>query len=105
MFVRSAIISSVICLFTNNAIKLIYSRPNKSFSIINDDKNNIYLAYIKNINLKKISESNDTLNIFAKFSDFKIKNSLYESFDNLVNKKYQIEINQKTLERVKNNFN
>ena len=36
--------------FSIDAIKLIYSLPEKSFVLINDALNNIYLAYIKKIN-------------------------------------------------------
>ena len=36
--------------FSSDAVKLIYSMPERSFILINDALNNIYLAYIKKIN-------------------------------------------------------
>ena len=54
---------------------------------------------------KKLTKGAGQSNIFSQFADHKVKNNLYISYDNVVNKKYKIEINQKTLERVKNNFN
>ncbi len=92
-------------IFSTDSIKLVYSKPNNSLSLINDANKNIYLAFIKDIKSKKLTKSDGEINILSKFSDYKIKNSLYNSYDNVVNKNYKIEINQKTLERVKNNFN
>ena len=92
-------------IFSPNSIKLIYARPNGSFSIINDINKNIYLAHIKNIKSKKLTKNGSQVNILTQLADHKIKNNLYNSYDNVVNDKYKIEINEKTLERVKNNFN
>ena len=92
-------------IFSPNSIKLIYARPNGSFSIINDINKNIYLAHIKNIKSKKLTKNGSQINILTQLADHKIKNNLYNSYDNVVNDKYKIEINEKTLERVKNNFN
>ena len=66
---------------------------------------NIYLAHIKNIKSKKLTKNGSQVNILTQLADHKIKNNLYNSYDNVVNDKYKIEINEKTLERVKNNFN
>ena len=92
-------------IFSADSIKHIYTKPNNSFSLINDSEKNIYLAYIKNIKSKKLTKGAGQSNIFSQFSDHKVKNNLYISYDNVVNKKYKIEVNQKTLERVKNSFN
>ena len=35
--------------FEINAVELLYSLPLNSFTLINDEKNNIYLAKIKNL--------------------------------------------------------
>ncbi|MFL2896611.1 MAG: SurA N-terminal domain-containing protein [Candidatus Pelagibacter sp.] len=91
--------------FSAESIKHIYTKPNNSFSLINDSKRNIYLAYVKNIKSKKLTKGAGQSNIFTQFADHKVKNNLYISYDNVVNKRYKIEINKKTLERVKNNFN
>ena len=91
--------------FSAESIKHIYTKPNNSFALINDPKRNIYLAYVKNIKSKKLTKGAGQSNIFTQFADHKVKNNLYISYDNVVNKRYKIEINKKTLERVKNNFN
>ena len=89
--------------FTIDAVKLIYSLPQKSFALINDPFNSIYLAYIKKIiKNDKITE--------AEFKDYLLKSNsgvrdtLYSSYDIYLSKKYEIKVFQNTIERLKNNF-
>ena len=89
--------------FSIDAIKLIYSLSEKSFVLINDGLNNIYLAYIKNIiNENEISE-NDLKNYLLK-SNSEIRDTLYSSYDIYLSEKYEIKVFQNTIERLKNNF-
>ncbi len=89
--------------FSTDAVKLVYSLPEKSFVLINDSLNNIYLAYIKKINDKiKITE-NDLKNYLLK-SNIEIRDTLYSSYDIFLSEKYEIKLFQNTIERLKNNF-
>ncbi len=89
--------------FSIESIKLIYSLPEKSFVLINDPLNNIYLVYIKEIiNEKKITE-NDLKNYLFKSSS-EIRDTLYSSYDIYLSKKYEIKVFQNTIDRLKNNF-
>ena len=89
--------------FSIDAIKLVYSLPEKSFVLINDPLNNIYLAYIKKIsNEDKITEA-DLKNYLLK-SNSEIRDTLYSSYDVYLSKKYEIKVFQNTIERLKNNF-
>ena len=73
--------------FSIDAIKLIYSLSEKSFVLINDGLNNIYLAYIKKIiNENEISE-NDLKNYLLK-SNSEIRDTLYSSYDIYLSEKY-----------------
>ena len=44
--------------FDIDAVKLLYSLPLNSFTLINDDKNNIYLTKIINFQNKEIDKDN-----------------------------------------------
>ena len=88
--------------FEINAVELLYSLPPNSYSLINDEKNNVYLANIKKIKKPKIDDLN-----FAEYTNKQntnSKNSILKSYDLLLNKKYNVVLNKKTIERVKNFF-
>jgi peptidyl-prolyl cis-trans isomerase D len=89
--------------FSIDSIKLIYSLPERSFILINDDEMKIYLAFIKEIiNENKINED-DFKNYLFK-SNSEIRDTLYSSYDIYLSKKYEIKVFQNTMERLKNNF-
>ena len=88
--------------FEINAVELLYSLPPNSYSLNNDEKNNVYLANIKKIKKPKIDDLN-----FAEYTNKQntnSKNSILKSYDLLLNKKYNVVLNKKTIERVKNFF-
>ncbi len=89
--------------FSVDAIKLIYSMPEKSFVLINDALNNIYLAYIKKIDNDKQITQSETKNYLLK-SNSEIRDTLYSSYDIYLSEKYEIKVFQNTIERLKNNF-
>ena len=90
--------------FNINSIKLIYSMPLNSYTLISDNKNNIYLTKIIKSYEKDIQKMSKDFDKYADVGNIKIKNDIFSSYDYLLNKKYKIKINQKTLERVKNYF-
>ena len=90
--------------FEINSVKLLYSLPINSFILINDEENNIYLAMIKNFRNENIDTSNDNFNEFINKQNSNNKKSILKSYDMLLSDKYNITLNQKTIERVKNYF-
>jgi peptidyl-prolyl cis-trans isomerase D len=90
--------------FEINAVEILYSLPVNSFTLINDEKNNIYLAKIKKFENKIVENDNDKLNEYVEKQKTNQKNSLLKSYDLLLNEKYNVTLNQKTIERVKNYF-
>ena len=86
--------------FEINAVKLLYSLPEKSFTLINDEQNNIYLAKIKKFEIVGFTEDNYNNNLGKQNSN--IKQSILRSYDILLNDKYDVTLNQKTIQRVKN---
>ena len=90
--------------FTRDSVNLLYSMNMNDFSLVSDEKNNIYLVKIKNIYENKLSKNNKDIKIFSNNSNTKLRDDLYNSYDLLLNDKYKIKINQKTLDRMKNYF-
>ena len=90
--------------FTNDSIKHIYSLPKGSFGLIGDKNKNIYLIKILNISESNISNSSENYKKYEELANVKIRDSMYGSYDFLLNNKYKVKINEKTFERVKNYF-
>ena len=90
--------------FDINAIKLMYSLPVGSITLINDEKENIYLAKIKNFKNEEIDKNNENFEDYINKENTNNKNSILKSYDLLLNQKYDVVLNQKTIDRVKNFF-
>ena len=90
--------------FESNSIKILYSLPLNSYTLISDSESNIYLIKIKNFFKNEFNKNDEN---FLKFKDKMItdsKTSILKSYDLFLNNKYNVELNQKTIERVKNYF-
>ena len=90
--------------FEINSVEILYSLPINSFTLINDEKNNIYLAKIKNSQTQPISDDENEFSEYLNKQNSNIKNSMLRSYDLYLNSKYDVILNQKTIERVKNFF-
>jgi len=90
--------------FTNDSIKHIYTLQKNSFGIIGDENKNIYLIKILNISETNISKSSENYKKYQDLTNVEIRDSMYGSYDFLLNNKYKVKINEKTFERVKNYF-
>ena len=90
--------------FTRDSVNLLYSMSINNFLLISDKKNNIYLVKIKNIYENNLSKNSEEIKTFTNQANAKIRDDLYNTYDYLLNEKYKIKINQKTLDRMKNYF-
>ena len=90
--------------FSFESIELIYSLPEKSFALVADSEKNIYLLRIIDQRISNISKDSELKNIYLLESNNEIKKKIFQSYDSHLNSKYDIKINEKTLERVKNYF-
>tara|TARA_Y100000590_G_scaffold187029_1_gene213098 strand:- start:1442 stop:2863 length:1422 start_codon:yes stop_codon:yes gene_type:complete len=90
--------------FASDSINLIYALPKKSFVLISDKDNKIYLAKIKNIYTYKLSKDDQKIKDYYFKSNSIIINDIYSSYDLSLNTKYKVKIFQSTLDRVKNYF-
>ena len=86
------------------AVEVLYSLPIDSFTLVNDEENNIYLAKIKKFDIEKFDNNSDEFKNYIDKQNSNKKNSLLKSYDLFLNEKYDVIINQKTIERVKNFF-
>ncbi len=88
--------------FEINAVEILYSLPINSFTLINDEKNNIYVAKIKKF--QNVPKDNENFKEYINKQNSNIKNTMLKSYDLFLNDKYNVVLNQKTIERVKNFF-
>ena len=88
--------------FEINAVELLYSLPINSFTLINDEEDNIYLAKV--YKFENISNIDEKLEEYKNKQNSNLKNTMLKSYDIFLNNKYNVVLNQKTIERVKNFF-
>ena len=90
--------------FEINAVKMLYSLPLNSFTLINDENDNIYLAKIKSYNDVELQSNSDDYIKFLSEKNTKIRKDILRSYDLFLNKKYNVDINQLAVNNVKNLF-
>jgi len=91
-------------LFNINSIKLLYNLPSNSFTLINDDNNNIFLAKILNFEIKKLNNNKVSYEKYLESQTTYNRNTILKSYDVFLNEKYKVDLNQQTIDRVKNYF-
>ena len=90
--------------FSEDSINILYSLSKNSFTLIADNKNNIYLVKIKRIKENNLKENNKEIEKIKDQTDGILRDNLYTSYDLLLNNKYKIKINENSLDRIKNYF-
>ena len=90
--------------FEINSIKILYSLPVNTFTLIADKKDNIFLAKVISFEDFNISENSNQFKTISNEASAQNRNAILKSYDYLLNDKYKVIVNEKTLERVKNYF-
>ena len=93
-------------LLEKDLVNEIYSYPEKKIFVAHDltlAKN--FLIYIDKIENVKINENSDEYKKYLNLSKSEIANELLNTYDDLIKKRHEININYKTLDTVKNYFN
>ena len=90
--------------FEENSVKMLYGLPINSFTLVNDKDNNIYLVKIVNSTNNSFNESDENYLQFVQKQNTDSRKSILQSYDQLLNNKYKVQLNQKTIDRVKNYF-
>ena len=91
-------------MFDINSIKMLYTLPVNSFTLINDNDNNIFLVKIADSKKNFFNKSDEEYVQFVKNQNTDNRKSILQSYDQLLNNKYQVKVNQKSVDRVKNYF-
>ena len=90
--------------FEKNSINMLYTLPTNSFTLVNDKDNKIYLVKIINSKNNSFNENDESYIKFVKDQNTNNRKNILQSYDQLLNNKYQVELNQKTIDRVKDYF-
>jgi peptidyl-prolyl cis-trans isomerase D len=90
--------------FEANSVKILYSLPINSFTLVSDKDNEIYLVKVINSKKNSYSENDENYLKFVQEQNTENRKSILASYDQLLNNKYKVQLNQKTIDRVKNYF-
>ena len=90
--------------FEANSVKMLYSLPNNSFTLVNDKENKIYLVKLVSSKKNTFSEKDENYLNFVNNQNTNTRKTILQSYDQLLKTKYQVQLNQKTIDRVKNYF-
>ena len=90
--------------FEANSVEILYSLPINSFALITDKQDNIFVAKTISYEDKNIFQNSEEFNATSNEASALNRNSILQSYDFLLNNKYKVVVNEKTLERVKNYF-
>ena len=90
--------------FSRESVELLYTLPKKSFVLIADKNNDVYLSKISNINTSMLNKDSDKVNEYKLKSNSQVMGEIYSTYDLSLSKKYNVKLFNSTLERIKNNF-
>ena len=90
--------------FNISSVEMLYALPVNTFTLINDDDENIYLVKITNYIDIDLKYDSDEFNSYISKENINSRNAILKSYDILLNNKYKIDINQKAINSVKNLF-
>ena len=87
-------------------VNQIYSYPEKQIIVVNDiNLTDNFIVYIEKVENVSISYNSDEYKKYFDLSKIRLTSGLFNSYDNYIKKKYDIDINYKSLNIVKNYFN
>jgi len=86
-------------------IKNVYKLPkNKMYIFTNDSLKENLLIYVENIENKKIDKKSDKYAIYAQQTNSKTIDSIFGIYDKYLKNKYNVDINYKAIDKIKNYF-
>ena len=92
-------------IFTEGMIKRIFSNINGKVDLITDSTlSKSFLILVLDTKYKKIAKSSNEFERYQAKARLDLINNIYKTFDDQLNQKYKVELNQRTIDRVKNSF-
>ena len=91
-------------LFEINSVKMLFALPINSFALVNSSENKIYLVKIIDSNKNPFNREDEDYKNFVNKEFTNTRKSILAAYDQLLTNKYQVQLNQKTIDRVKNYF-
>ena len=90
--------------FEANSIQILYSLPINSFTLIANKENDVFIAKTVQYEENSINKNSTNFEKISSEEGAQSKNNILKSYDLFLNSRYQVVVNEKTLERVKNYF-
>ena len=91
--------------FSKGIIKRIYETDDNKITLITDSKlTKNFLVFIKKTNYPKLAKDSEDYKKYLTKAKFNIANKIYTTYDIGVNNKYNVTLNNKVIERIKNSF-
>ena len=90
--------------FTNESLKEIFRMPINHYTIASNKNNKNFIIFIKDIRNMSINKNDNNYVKYYFETGINLKNNIYSSYDQYMNDKYKITINQQTIDRLKNYF-
>ena len=90
--------------FEANSIQILYSLPINSFTLIANKENDVFIAKTVQYEENNIDKNSTNFEKISSEEGAQSKNNILKSYDLFLNSRYQVVVNEKTLERVKNYF-
>ena len=92
-------------IFSESLIKRIFLTKDGEINLItNSTLTKSFLISTKKTEYKKLSKNVDEFEKYEAKARLNLINKIYQSYDENANQKYKVEINQRTIDRVKNSF-
>ena len=92
-------------IFGEGIVKRIFlTNDNETNLITNSTLTKTFLISTKKTEYKKLNKSSNDYEKYEAKARLNLINKIYKSYDDSVNQKYKVELNQKTIDRIKNSF-
>ena len=92
-------------IFSESIIRRIFLTKDGEIDLItNNTLTKSFLVYVINTKHKDLKKGSNEYEQYEAKARLNLINRIYQSHDNNLNEKYEVELNQRTIERVKNSF-